>query len=120
MRPIKTIAPRRFWNVYRGFHRVMLWLWFGGIGLCLLVAALRLGRFWLGVVLLLMIYPAIIGWLGFNGVGILLTTLPQLRHPQARRQPMEWLLVGALVLLGVTFTAGAVGLLLAILWRMVA
>ncbi len=120
MRPIKITQPRRFWNAYRGFHRVMLWLWFTGIALCLLIAGLRLGKFWLGIVFLFTIYPAIIGWLGFNGVGILLTTVPQLRQRQAEREPLEWWLIASLVLLGMTFTAGAVGLLLALMWRMAA
>ena len=114
MRPAAT-AYRRYFRVYRAFHRWMPWLWFGGCGLCLLVAMLQLGRTWIGVVCAFTIYPAIIGWLFFNGFGILLKTLPRLRGREAAVQRSAWLFVAPLLLLGVTFATLAVWLLIALL-----
>ncbi|HEX3358515.1 MAG TPA: hypothetical protein VHS31_16190 [Tepidisphaeraceae bacterium] len=112
-----AITSQRFWSAYRGFQRIFLWMWFVGVALCLAVAALRLGRFWLWIVFLVTIYPAIIGWLGFNGIGILLKTRPPVQSGE--REPINWLLWSVWLLLGMIFVAGAVGLLVAVVWRIV-
>jgi len=90
------------------------------MALCLLVSATKLGKFWLWVICLLMIYPAIIGWLGFNGIGILLNVLPQIRQHMKDRPLMERLLIGSFGLVGVTFTALATWFVFIILRRMLA
>jgi hypothetical protein len=104
MRPPIANAFPRFWNAYRIFHRAFLWIWMGGIALCLLVSEMHVGRRWLEVVFVLSVLPAIVGWLGFNGIGILLNLLPQLRDLRKERQPSVWLMTGIFLILGLTFT----------------
>jgi hypothetical protein len=120
MRSIRITAPRPFWKAYRFFTHAMLWWWFGGIGVCLLMAALHASHAWVTAVGLLTIFPVLIGWLGFNGVGILLTTMPQL-HPRrdAPREPMDRVALAVWVLTGMVFTAFAAAALVAIVWRVV-
>ena len=79
MRPSVAHAHPRFWTAYRTFLRIFLWLWFGGIALTLAAAAMGVGKLWITTILLLTIYPSLIGWLGFNGIGILLTWIPRSR-----------------------------------------
>jgi hypothetical protein len=114
MRPAAT-AYRRFFRAYRAFHRWLPWLWFGGCGLCLLVAMLQLGKTWLAVVCAVTVYPAIVGWLSFNGFGILVKTLPRLRGREVARERSAWLFIAPLLLVGVTFAALSVWLLTVLL-----
>jgi amino acid transporter len=104
MRPSATNAFPRFWNAYRIFHRAFPWIWIAGCVLCVIVSAMRLGHNWLTAVVLLTIYPAIIGWLAFNGIGLLLNLLPQLHDPSKKRPPLVWALIIAFLLVGVVFT----------------
>ena len=127
MRPIKIVAPRPFWIAYRAFHRVMLWWWFGGFAVILTLAAVHANRVWLNLAVSLTALPFLFGWLGFNGVGILLTTLPQLGHrsrDEARvdlphRDAMDWLALAVFIAVGVVFTTAAAAIVLALAWRVV-
>jgi hypothetical protein len=126
MRPIKIVAPRPFWTAYRAFHRVMLWWWFGGFAVILTLATFHVNRMWLNLAVSLTVLPFLFGWLGFNGVGILLTTLPQLSHRSedgaptqvAHRNAMDWLALAVFIAVGVVFTTAAAAIVLALAWRM--
>jgi hypothetical protein len=77
MRPAAT-GYRRLLRAYNAFHRLLPWLWFGGCGLCLFVGVLRLGETWMAVACAVTIYPAIFGWVFFNGYLTLLKTVSRL------------------------------------------
>src|SRR5688572_27020790 len=114
MRPAAT-AFRRYFRAYRAFHRLVPWLWFGGCGLCVLVAWLRLGTKWFGVVCAFTVYPVILGWLFFNGCGILLKVLPRLRRGGAAPVRAAWIIIAPLLALGVTLAALSIWLLIVLL-----
>lgn len=100
------------------FERLLIGWWLASVVLILLLSALRVNTLLFNRIILATIYPALIAWLAFNGVGILLTTVPQLRRLPVRRDAKDWLLLIAFILAGLVFTAGAVGILAAIAWRM--
>jgi hypothetical protein len=79
-----SIAYRRYFRAYRAFHRWLPWMWFCGCALCLPVAMLLLGKSWIAIVCAFSVYPAIVGWLFFNGFSILVKTLPRLRNREVR------------------------------------
>jgi hypothetical protein len=108
-------AYRKYWNAYRAFHRLFPWLWFAGMGLCLLVAVLGLGPQWLAIVCAVTVYPAIIGWLGFNGTRVFVSLLPRVRRRRLVGRAVPSLLLLMFLVLGAVFTARAIGLLWAIL-----
>ena len=113
MRPAVK-AYRRYFRAYRAFHRCLPWLWFGGCGLCVLVGVLQLGKSWLAIVCAFTVYPAMIGWLFFNGCGVLLKTLPRLRSRGVATQRSAWLVIAPLLMLGATFAALSIWLLIAV------
>jgi hypothetical protein len=97
---------RRLLRRAERFFRLMPWLWALGIIGCLLVSLLRLDDRALALVCALTIYPALVGWLGLTGIGILWTSLlTRSRRGRGKSFTAIWLavavvfLVGALVLL---------------------
>jgi hypothetical protein len=90
-------------------------MWFGGCGLCLLVAMLQLGKDWIAIVCAFTVYPAIVGWLFFNGFSILVKTLPRLRGREVAIEQSAWIVIAALLLVGVTFVALTVWFLVVLL-----
>jgi hypothetical protein len=104
---------RKFVRIADRFFRLLPWLWFGGIGGCLLVSVLGLGQRAVILVCCASIYPALFGWLGFNGVGILWTWLLAVRP--ARMCWWAWAFFVVWLAIGVVFTGGAVGVLVAVL-----
>ena len=108
-------AYRRYFRAYRAFHRWLPSLWFGGCGSCLLVAMLQLGKTWIAIVCALTVYPAVIGWLFFNGFAIVVKALPRLRGRDVAVERSAWLFIAPLLLVGVTFAAGSVWLLIVLL-----
>ena len=104
---------RKFARLADGFFRLLPWLWFGGIAGCLVVALLGLGQRAIVLVCCVSIYPAMFGWLGFNGVGILWKCLLGIRPPRMRG--WVWSLFAIWLVIGLVFTAGAIGVLVAVL-----
>ena len=105
---------RRFVRLAGRFFRVMPWLWFGGTGACLTVSIFSLDRRYgisMGIVCVLTIWPAILGWLTINGVGIVWKFTLVVLHAMRRRQRPDWLALAfaiSILLAGVVFLWGAV------------
>jgi hypothetical protein len=95
-------------------------MWFGGCALLLPVAVLHPGKTWIAIVCAFTIYPALLGWLFFNGCGILLKTFSRPQRRDVAKAGSVWLIVGPLLMVGVTFAAGSLWLLFALLRAWVA
>jgi hypothetical protein len=76
---------------------------------------LQLGKTWLAIVCAFTVYPAIIGWLFFNGFGILVKMLPRLKGREVAVERSAWLVIAALLLVGVAFAAVSVWLVIVLL-----
>jgi hypothetical protein len=110
---------RKFGRAADRFLRLLPWLWFGGIAGCLLVSVLGLGQRAVVLVCCLSIYPAMFGWLGFNGVGILWKWLLAVRP--ARMRWWVWAYFVIWLAVAVVFLGGAVGVLVAVVkWAVTA
>jgi hypothetical protein len=103
------------------FFRVMPWLWFGGIGAALAVSMLRLDQRYgvtPGIVCAVTIWPALIGWLSINGVGIVWKiALGVLQTMRCKQRPDGLALAFAISILsaGAVFLWGAVMILYGLL-----
>lgn len=114
---VQLFGPRQYrrfvrWSGY--FLRVMPWLWFGGIGALLAVSVLKLDKRYgitLGFVCAFTIWPALIGWFAFSGIGIIWKfTLGVQQAIRRRQRPESWALAFAISILlaGVVFLGCAI------------
>ncbi len=112
----RLIGPwryRQFARLADRFFRLWPWLWFGGVAGCALMAVLGLGQRAVVLVCCVSVYPALFGWLGFNGLAILWKWLLGVR-PE-RMNGVVWVVFVFWLLIAVGFLAGALALLIAIL-----
>ena len=102
------------------FIRVMPWLFLSGVGLCVIVSALRLNTEWglsLGVVCAFTVWPAVIGWFVVSGFSIIWRTMMGLSRSKAEEQEGSNLRFGFLLMVGLAFLVCAAVLLSALLGK---
>lgn len=123
---MKIIGPwqyRRFMRWADYFFRIMPWLWFSGIGACLVISILNLDqryRISIGLVCALTIYPAIIGWFAINGFAIVWKFgLGAVQAARRKQRPDSLALAWTLSVLaaGIVFLGGAVMVVTVLLRR---
>jgi hypothetical protein len=73
------------------------------------VSLLGLGDRWLFTVCLITIYPAMVGWLAFNG-GFILLRIVRNQPQESGSGALAWSLWAAFLILGATFAAVAIWL----------
>jgi hypothetical protein len=105
---------RRLDRASRSFDRYLPWMWFSGLLALLVVSLLGLGDRWLFAVCLVTIYPAMVGWLGFNGALMLIKMTRKQSQLTESCGALAWSIWVAFLILGATFVAVAIRLTIAI------
>ena len=106
----------------RGFVRYVIWSWCLGCAAMLAVSMLDLDkRYGISIarVAALTIWPALIGWLAVNGFGVLWHLRVVALHAWRERDRPDFygvLLFLAFLAVGILFSAGAIALLVTVLW----
>ena len=110
---LRVFCPRHYRVFTRWcdrFIRVMPWLFLSGIGLCVIVSALRLDTRWglsLGVVCAFTVWPAVIGWFVVSGFSIIWRTMMGLCRSKAGEREGWNLRFGFFLMFGLAFLVGA-------------
>jgi hypothetical protein len=110
----------------RVFVRYFIWSWCLGCATVLAVSIFHLDKrcgITIGLVMALTIWPALFGWLAVNSFGVLWHLTLVAFHAWRERDRPDFrgvLLFAAFLAMGMLFSAGAIGLLYAGLWRVFA